>query len=306
MTPQGSPQREGPYVDGRPHGHWIFRYDDGTVMQECDYDKGSANGLWRTYWMNGNRQSEGHYDHNSKQGLWMRWHQNGLPKSRGEYQDDRKHGRWQYWNERGALQHEGAYRDGRRDGRWRFHLDVPEHAFAADWHQGHMTNRPGKPPNQPPAHKHRYYPMVPGQLPGFETPFERSGPASDVYFGWLRSGRRLTYLFRPVMPFTRDDAAGLFLVIWERYETLIILEKLYTATPDDTASEPFDGARDEHSSAQEFFVLLDPLHQATPAHFPASRCTTLRGAVRSARRLARKHQGRMAVGRCLHEYPLDF
>ena len=301
----GHTKHEGQYVDGRPHGHWVFRYDDGTLMQECDYDHGSPVGRWETYWANGNRQSEGHYSQSRKQGLWMRRHDNGQLKSRGHYTDGREDGVWHYWNERGELRCEGAWHNGFREGRWRFNIDDPEHTFQTEWYQGEMTNRPGQPPDQPREEKATYYAMVAGQLPGFETPFHRPGQAADVYFACLRSGRRFSYLFHPVAPFTHHEAAGLFLSIWERYAMLFILEKVFTAAPDTPLPTVPNSLRSRKKDGHVFLVMLDPLQQSS-SRFPASRCTTMGGALKSAQRLAQKQNAHAVVGRFVREYPLDF
>ena len=45
---------EGPYVDGKRHGHWVERNAAGSV-HEGPYLEGEENGRWVSRWANGNR-----------------------------------------------------------------------------------------------------------------------------------------------------------------------------------------------------------------------------------------------------------
>ena len=60
---------EGPYVDGKAHGHWVFREADGLV-NEGPYVEGKAHGQWTTRWPSGSTH-KGPYVDGNRHGQWV-------------------------------------------------------------------------------------------------------------------------------------------------------------------------------------------------------------------------------------------
>ena len=63
--------QEGPYVDGKRHGHWVGRGPDGTIFEEGPYVEGKRRGHWVIHWSNGD-VSEGPYVDGKRHGKWVR------------------------------------------------------------------------------------------------------------------------------------------------------------------------------------------------------------------------------------------
>ena len=59
---------EGPYVDGKPHGHWVVRYAGGTVG-EGPYVDGERHGHWVLRWDGGG--AEGPFVNGKEHGHWV-------------------------------------------------------------------------------------------------------------------------------------------------------------------------------------------------------------------------------------------
>ena len=82
---------EGPYVDGKEHGHWVERFADGTV-QEGPYVDGEKHGHWVLRSADGGVQ-EGPFVDGKKHGHWVeRWADGQVEE--GQYVDGEKHGHW--------------------------------------------------------------------------------------------------------------------------------------------------------------------------------------------------------------------
>jgi hypothetical protein len=308
----GEKKCEGSFADQKgikPIGKWTRWYEDGTISLSSVYgDDSLPTGLWTTYWQNGLKQSEGRYQSGKKSGKWMHWHDNGQVSQQGNYTDGLKNGFWQYWEQDGSFMAAGHYMENRRNGTWEFCTDDPDKKYISEWFAGKLTNQAGAPPIQPKDHESLYYPVIPGQLEDFQTPFDLEGRAEKLYFGCLESGQRFTYLFKPVRKFTFYGSAYLTLVIWERYQTLLVLEKLYAASPDGSPviNEKDLVSKKKGKTKDRFMLISDPLSPATAKKFPYNEYATLNQAVKSARRLSKKKNIKTVVGRLIQSYPLDY
>ena len=151
------------------------------------------------------------------------------------------------------------------------------------------------------------YPMVPGQTPGFQTPFQEPGPTGGLYFGVLESRRRWTYLFEPLIQPDPYDPAGITLVVWERYDTLWLLEKCFAAHPEISDPEvAICSTKGESQKQDRFLVFLDPMAFAPdkiPAPLEHKRPDS---AIQHALRSSRERGVRGVVGRLVGSYPLDY
>ena len=61
---------EGPFVEGKRHGHWVWRNSNGSVWQEGPYVKGEKHG----HWVEHNAYdvyNEGPYVKGEKHGKWL-------------------------------------------------------------------------------------------------------------------------------------------------------------------------------------------------------------------------------------------
>ena len=109
---------EGPYVDGRKHGHWVERPADGTVA-EGPYMDGKEHGHWVARSADGT-VAEGPVVDGLRQGHWV-WRFADGTVDEGPYVDGRMHGHWVKRFANGDV-HEGPYVDGERHGNWVYYL----------------------------------------------------------------------------------------------------------------------------------------------------------------------------------------
>ncbi len=284
------------------HGRWVFWHANGQVMQEGEYDKGAPVGLWVYFREDGTKRAEGHFQSGKKTGFWQHWQQNGSLETAGAFIDGNEDGLWQCWNADGIISSQGAYKNGKRHGAWYFNADSPDGGYITEWYMGKLTTRLSQPPDQPTEQASWYYPVVPGQLDGHHTPFDRQGPCSGLYFGCLDSMRRFTYLFKPVTAFTFHDPAGLCLVINERYTYLWVLEKCFSAAPG--MPEPLLQDADCMEEGT-FIVITNPVACALGTKPHWSEHSLLRDAVRQCSDTAQKMNVRTAAGLLIRRYPLD-
>ncbi len=83
---------EGPYVDGKKHGHWVFTDSDSSLVEEGPYVEGRKHGHWARRQDNG-YETEGLYVDNRKHGLWVVRYPFGSVEQ-GPYVNGKKHGHW--------------------------------------------------------------------------------------------------------------------------------------------------------------------------------------------------------------------
>ena len=108
---------EGPYVDGEPHGDWVFRAADDRVVAEGPYVDGELNGHWVFRDADGG-VDEGPYVDNARNGHWVRRVADGTVLWEGPYTDGARTGYWVIrWPTIGLVE-EGPYVGGERHGDW--------------------------------------------------------------------------------------------------------------------------------------------------------------------------------------------
>ena len=81
---------------GKKHGSWIERYEDGSMYKQKQYIHGNPEGIWTTWHNNGNKQMLAYF----KRGLL--------------------HGAFKFWNKEGVLVVDGHFRNSKETGQWSF------------------------------------------------------------------------------------------------------------------------------------------------------------------------------------------
>ena len=105
---------EGPYVDGKPDGHWVYRSASGRVDEGPLVD-GVKHGRWVERLANGNVR-EGPFVDGKADGQWVVRYASGRVDE-GPLVDGVKQGRWVERLANGNV-HEGPFVDGKADGQW--------------------------------------------------------------------------------------------------------------------------------------------------------------------------------------------
>lgn len=107
----------------RPKGicFWQRRrkYAEGPVVN------GKKEGKWVYWYQNGQKQMEGEYIEGKKNGTWLKWHENGKKQIEGEFIKDAMHGRWTCWYGSGQKQMDGSRVYGKKDGTWTYWKESP-------------------------------------------------------------------------------------------------------------------------------------------------------------------------------------
>ena len=123
----GSIREQGPYVEGKRHGQWVFRSEDGSVWSEGVYVKGRKHGQWVDsfeavaggYWDKGS----GPYVDDQRHGYWVWRGDDGTSSASGRYVQGKEHGDWVIKDKEGNLKGKGSYVEGKRHGQWVEHED---------------------------------------------------------------------------------------------------------------------------------------------------------------------------------------
>ncbi len=102
---------EGEYVDDKRHGRWVRRNKDRKVIEDGEYVEGEKHGKW-----NEPSNAVGNYVHGKRQGRWIRRNSDGTVEE-VDYVDDKRHGRW-IWRAPDGETGGGEYVNGKRQGRW--------------------------------------------------------------------------------------------------------------------------------------------------------------------------------------------
>ena len=99
--------------DGKRHGHWVYRYADGTVA-EGPYVDGKKHGDWVERAADGT-VAEGPYVDGKEHGKWVINH----PKivMEGPFVNGKEHGNWVWRTAKGDVL-AGRYVDGKKHGHW--------------------------------------------------------------------------------------------------------------------------------------------------------------------------------------------
>lgn len=92
----GTLEKRGELVEGRPTGHWEYFHDNGAVMLEGDFDGGVEEGAWRGFYRSGQPRFVGGYVAGKPEGEWTSFHPDGGVLSIGRYLNGERVGRWRY------------------------------------------------------------------------------------------------------------------------------------------------------------------------------------------------------------------
>ncbi|MFH1680296.1 MAG: hypothetical protein ABIH26_06575 [Candidatus Eisenbacteria bacterium] len=100
--------------DGRPinHGRYAAWHPNGRPEVEGKYREGKREGRF-TYWhANGVKAREGVFREGKEEGLWVRWHENGNKADEGEYRGGKREGLWTNFDPGGSIASRRVYRAG--------------------------------------------------------------------------------------------------------------------------------------------------------------------------------------------------
>ena len=108
----GSPRAQGRYLTGLPDGTWSYFYPDGQVEKQIAFALGVPNGPYRLTYPGGQEQERGQYDAGVRSGTWQIFHPNGQKREEGAYWEDRREGEWKTFDETGRLTVRTRYAQG--------------------------------------------------------------------------------------------------------------------------------------------------------------------------------------------------
>ena len=165
--------QEGPYVDGKKHGPWVSRLADGGV-QEGPFVDGKRHGPWVLRLADGGVQ-EGPVVEGKKHGQWvLRLADGGVRE--GPYVDGKPHGPWVLRLADGDVQ-EGPYVDGKKQGQWvlRYPDGTVEYVTFEDGEEVRRSSRRQSQAGSGRAGGGRC------QVPGYPNP---PGGVSNLGFSW--------------------------------------------------------------------------------------------------------------------------
>ena len=106
----------GPYVNGKRHGSWTVRFENGSVY-EGPYVEGNRHGRWVETAADGGRQ-EGHYVAGAPDGRWVYYDSADNVVGGGLWANGLRQGHWVTTDVYGDVR-SGKFVDGKRDGEWR-------------------------------------------------------------------------------------------------------------------------------------------------------------------------------------------
>src|SRR5579863_5106696 len=110
---------EGQLKQDKPHGLWMYYYDNGAPKAQGRYLSGLADGPWSTFYPDGQIESQVTYALGVPSGTYWSAYPEGQDAVRGQYDEGVRTGVWRtYWHD-GQLGEEGAYREDQRDGIWK-------------------------------------------------------------------------------------------------------------------------------------------------------------------------------------------
>ncbi len=132
------------FLDGEPHGDWIWRYNDGTLNTQGGFVNGNKDGRWEWWYANGEKFAETDYSEGVSKGKLSYYSDDGKLLAEGTYDaegnetngtfvdftselvltaqrswvDGERDGMWLEWYENGQQKSESHYSNGRQTGTW--------------------------------------------------------------------------------------------------------------------------------------------------------------------------------------------
>lgn len=100
---QGMPKAQGRYLTGLPDGVWAYFYPDGQIEKQLAFALGVPNGPYRIAYPGGQEEERGQYNAGVRTGVWRAYHPNGQKREEGAYREDVRDGEWKTWDEDGRL-----------------------------------------------------------------------------------------------------------------------------------------------------------------------------------------------------------
>jgi antitoxin component YwqK of YwqJK toxin-antitoxin module len=108
----GAPKAQGRYLSGLPDGLWSYFYPDGQVQRQSTFALGVPAGLFRTAYADGQDLERGEYDAGVRTGVWRTFFPNGQKREEGYFREDRRDGEWLTWDDTGRLVTRTLYAQG--------------------------------------------------------------------------------------------------------------------------------------------------------------------------------------------------
>ena len=111
----------------KPHGSWIFYFEDGKTTKLVErYENGKLQGVRTTYYPSGGKSLEEPYQQNLIIGTVKNYYENArLPNRQGEiqseceYKGSRQHGLYTSYHPNGKLKEQGEYVANRKHKEWK-------------------------------------------------------------------------------------------------------------------------------------------------------------------------------------------
>ena len=139
--PDTSIDMTGELMHGKLHGHWVERWDDGSVG-EGSYVDGKRHGHWVLRDADGDVE-EGPYVDGKAHGHWVERYASGNV-GEGPVVDDKKHGRWVIRFTDGGGRLEVEYRDGSREGQPGVYITESGERHPGRWSNGCFKDQTGR------------------------------------------------------------------------------------------------------------------------------------------------------------------
>lgn len=101
--------------EGRKHGLWIEKYENGQKMYEGTFKAGKPIGVFHNYDEEGNKRSSIKYTEKDTVGVTF-FHMNGKKQGTGNYLNKKKEGKWVFFDQQGKMISKEYYIKGVKEG----------------------------------------------------------------------------------------------------------------------------------------------------------------------------------------------
>ncbi|MEO1943305.1 MAG: hypothetical protein ABGY11_03315 [Candidatus Thioglobus sp.] len=88
--------------EGRKHGSWVDRYDDGSMYKQKQYIHGNPEGIWTTWHDNGNRHTSAYFKRGLLHGAFNYWNKEGVSLVSGHFRNSKETGQWVFKDNDGS------------------------------------------------------------------------------------------------------------------------------------------------------------------------------------------------------------
>lgn len=104
------------FKDGREHGIWIQKYQNGKIQSKRFFKHGKKEGQFDAWWENGNKRLEYHFKNGEYEGNAKEWAVNGMLIKSLNYANGHEAGLQQQWTDKGDVWANYEVRNGRHYG----------------------------------------------------------------------------------------------------------------------------------------------------------------------------------------------